>query len=196
MQTIEELYESHEHLIDITINRNYNSTAFQKLHGITTDDLRQYGRIGLFEACRTYDKYKSTSFQTYAINCINWRIKDESKVDSLRSLSNWTNETYDCDSLDTTLCSDANGEPINMYEVIGQYEEGYFNINEQEQLNFLINKIREQVSSRVADIIELRLQDYNVTEIADILNISHQGVSSVLKRHSNRIKDIVEAYKL
>lgn len=196
MQTIEELYNSHEHLIGITVNRNYSSPAFKRLHCLTNDDLYQFGRIGLFEACKTYDKYKSTSFTTYAINCINWRIKDESKVDSLRNISNWTNQTYDCDSLDTTVRIDMNGEPVNMYEFIGQYEEGYFDVNEEGQLSFLIDKIREQVSSRVADIIELRLQDYNVTEIADILDISHQGVSSVLKRHSNRIKDIIESYKL
>lgn len=193
-KTIEELYNAHEHLIKITIDRKYNSTSFRKIHGISFEDLKQYGRIGLYEACRTFDPNKNSSFQSHAINHINWMIRNESKADSLRGETKWTTKVINCDSFDR-LVSTEDGEPTSVYDLEGKEEIGYFNVNEEEKINFILNKIRENVSGRVAEIIELRMQDYSITEVATILNISHQGVRSVLDRYSDRVKDLIDTYK-
>lgn len=193
-QTIDELYNSHEHLIKITIDKNYSSPSFRRLHCITTDDLNQYGRIGLYEACRTFDPKKNSSFRTYAINHINWMIKNESKADSLRGASKWSTKVINCDSFDRVI-SGVDGELINIYDLQGREEVGYFNINEEEKINFLLNKIREEVSVRAAEILELRIQGHSVVEVAKILGVAHQGISAVLIRHSEKIKDLINKYK-
>ena len=86
--TEEEIYMSNEKLVKATIRRKFpNYRAYCQVHMIELDDLVQQGSLGLLNAIRTYDSKSDSSFRTYAINRICWSISDNTRKESLRTLS-------------------------------------------------------------------------------------------------------------
>src|SRR5699024_5859000 len=75
LELARELYDKHTHLIERTLYAllgQPHSVAHSK--SMEYEDLLQYARMGLWEACISYDSSKS-QFETYTINHIRWSVQ-------------------------------------------------------------------------------------------------------------------------
>lgn len=191
-EEMQELYDKYEHLIHTTIHKKgYGQKVFLELHGITPDDLMQHGRLGLHQACKKYDSAKNTSFRTFAISNIIWTINTESKKESLSKDTSWTFDTIDKVSLDS-VTPECEGEVANLHEVVSDsHASESFNSMEKAQL---MHSLELATTKRVVEIVELKLQGYEKnTDVAEILGVTHQNVSALLRRYKKEIKSVLFA---
>lgn len=185
---LERLYKEHEKYIDITINRNFNSPSFWNLHGLTREDLQQHGRIGLYEACKTYNPNMSTEFKSYAISRIYWNISNECKSESLSRGSVWNFDVIDRTSLDKTIPSDS-GEDMTLQDTIADE----FDYYEEFTMEDNIETIKKEITPRVAEIVKLKLKGCTNVDISETLGVSHQYISNLLRKNKSEIKNILLA---
>lgn len=180
-EEIAELYDKHEKLVHATVHKRFGDPSYMKAHGLSRDDLIQYGRIGLFNACKTYDKTKRTSFRSHAINNIVWFIQDEAKRDSLNNINNSSNELLEKTSMDVPISDDL-GE-VNLHDIIEYTEVGF---NEFDVENFLKN-IGESISQDLEVVVRLRMSDFSFSDIGAEMGISKQAASQLLKRNREKL---------
>lgn len=188
----DKLYKENEHLIDITIRKNYSNRRFLDLHGLTNEELIQSGRIGLHKACQTYSNKKGVSFQTHAINCIKWTINDESKRDALNSNRKWTFDLANKVSLDMEL-EHSDNVTVNLYDLVGEVDRGYEEVEDEEKIERVLDSIKEKVSEKAAEIVKLKLDGLSNVQVAKELGVTHQNVSLILRTHRDRIRKYIIA---
>lgn len=184
-EEISKLYEENEVLVHSTVQKRFDSEAFRRVHMLSRDEIIQFGRMGLFQACKTYDKSKGSAFQTYAIDNIVWSIKNESRRYSLCSINNSSLKLVDRINMEDSLVNQPKGETL--HDIIESRENGF----EQVENKSFIENVKENISERLANTLKLRMQGLTYEEIADSLGISKQAVQSHLRR--NR-KELVEMY--
>lgn len=182
---IEKMYEENERLVSITVNRRFSNSRYIQHHMLTRDDLLQYGRIGLYNACRTYDSSKGALFQNHAIRCIIGSIMNESKKDSLRNESNFSNTLIDSLSMDTPIHSEEGEYTIS--DILEDERNHFYKIEERE----LIEDIEREISPRIAKMVRLRLEENTYEQISKKLGISRQAVSQEIKKHRSRIRKLL-----
>lgn len=187
-QEFMELYDEYEMYIDATAKKRFYNTSLQMAHGITRDDILQHGRLGLYKAYKEYDKSKGTSFKTFALSNIFWSMSVESKKESLSKDATCSFKTIDRVSLDHTIPGDED-EVSTMHDTVSDplASEQFDNIEIQES----IERIKQAITPQVHRIVELRLKGYTVKEIAEMLGVTHQRVSYLLRFHKDRIKKIL-----
>ena len=121
----EKLYSEYEDLIVPTIYRQFPlHKEFIAVHGLEMDDLIQYGRIGLYRACKNFDDSKGKSMRSHAIDNIIWKINDELTKDSLNNVDNKSLVLLDKNSLDTKFSTEES-EDLYLHDVVGK-EEGVY----------------------------------------------------------------------
>ena len=184
---VQELYDTHEYLIGTTINTKYNNPKFLNQHILVKDDLYQHGRLGLHKACQDYDQTKKSSFKSFAIDNINWSIMRYCRQESLSREHSLTYETIKRISFDKTIINDDN-EPSTMYDTYESPEstKGYYEIEFSERLKDL-----STISERISQIVELKLEGYNNTEIARMLGTTPQNISTQLRNRKQEIKSLL-----
>lgn len=180
-EEINQLYEENEVLVYSTVQKRFDSEAFRKAHMLSRDEIIQFGRMGLFQACKTYDKTKGSVFQTYAINNIIWSIKNESRRYSLCSINDSSLELIDRISMEDSLSGQISGETL--HDIIESRENGFTELEDK----LFIESVRENISERLANTLELRMKGLTFEEIADSLGISKQAVESHLRRNRKKV---------
>lgn len=187
-----QLYNENKMLIHKTIHMKFNNPEFLELHGITKEELVQSGRIGLYKACQDYDESKGTKFSTHAINNIKWAISVETKRDSLGSIGKWTFDLVDRVSFDKNI--EGNDDvAMNLYDLVGLDDIGYFEVEEQEKVEHLLTLIENNVSERAGQIARLKMQGLSNMEIGEMLGVTHQNISSILRTHKKKIVALIGA---
>lgn len=186
MLTPKELYDKYEYLVPITVGKNFPSETYREAHMLDLDDIYQFGRIGLYEACQKYDVKRGKSFRNFAIDSIIWKIKNESKKYSLRSINTYSNELVDNVSLNTVV-SDSSGAECYLQDTIEENVDLIENLHEE----FKLQELKENSSSNLYKTVIMRIQGYTFEEIADDLGITKQRVHSLLNRNKGNIMDLL-----
>ena len=171
-----ELYNEHEKYIAATAYKRFGH--LNKQH---KDEILQHGRLGLHKACQEYDSSKNTSFKTFAISNIYWAISDGLKQENPVSKLN-------CISLDQTIPEDFE-ESSTLHDVVEDTQA--FEEVRKVEIDEKINLIKEVVSPRAFEIIDMCIQGYNHREIAKKLDITPQRVGRVLKDNRSRIESVL-----
>lgn len=155
-------------------------------HGLTRCDLYQYGSIGLYAACKSYDESKGAQFQNHAIRCISGTILKESKKDSLGNINNRSNELVERTSMDAILPSKSGDEQITLHDIIKCDEDGF---NKVEIESFLLS-IKNSLSENVEKVVRLRIEGLTFDEIAMETGVSRQAASQMYKRNKEKIVEL------
>lgn len=185
----EKLYFENEKYIEQTIQRQFpNHQTFIAAHGLSKDDLIQYGRIGLYRACKTYDSSKGYQMRSHAIRNIIWMINDELTKDSLNNVDNKSLILMDKNSLDLPVSSE-NGEELCLHDVIGKKESGYIEIEAKNILDSLGNRLPEQLFK----VVEMRYKGHTFAQIGEELGVTAQYCSKLLKNNKSNVKDLIFA---
>ena len=186
-EEIMELYNEHEKLIHATIYRRYSDPSYRNAHGLEKDDLIQYGRLGLYQACKTFDVRGGFSFRTHAISNIIWTVNNESKKDSLHNISNKSNKLANKTSLDAKH-EDSFGDTSTLHDIVECVEEGFEDYNVKE----LLDNINKTISEDMRVIIEMKLKGHTFEEIGDVFGISRQAVKKRLLKNESAIRSMLQ----
>lgn len=184
-EEINQIYEDNEVLVYSTVQKRFDSEAFRRVHMLSRDEITQFGRMGLWNACRTYDESKGAAFQTYAIDSIIWSVLTESRRYSLCNTNNSSLELVNRVSMDDSLVSQPKGETL--HDIIESREDGFSKFEDES----FIQSVKDNISERLANTLKLRMQGLTYEEIANDLGITKQAVESHLRR--NR-KNLVAIY--
>lgn len=184
-EEINQIYEDNEVLVYSTVQKRFDSEAFRRVHMLSRDEIIQFGRMGLWSACKTYDESKGAAFQTYAIDSIIWSVLTESRRYSLGNINNSSLELLDRISMEDSLKGQSPDETL--HDIIESEENGF---SEVENKSFIDN-VKENISERLANTLEMRMQGLTYEDIADSQGITKQAVGAHLRR--NR-KKLVELY--
>lgn len=157
------------------------------------EDLIQEGMIGLYKAIRDYQKEKEASFLTFSDLCISRQIYTAIKSSNTKKnqpLNNYisidsSNYTDDIDSTDyavsfiETLAHARSMNPEEMFI-------------DKENTSLLEKELYERLSKFEKQILNLYLQDYNYSKIAEILDKEPKSVDNALQRIRNKLNQILK----
>lgn len=181
------LYENSEELAYSTVQKRFNSASFMSFHGLTPDDLKQYGRIGLYKACKDYDSTKGAQFKTYAINRIVGSIINESVKDSLGNINRSTFELARRVSMDSKSCGSID-EDLVLHDVVGVEDNGFGEI----ETNMFLDSVKTTLSSELAMIIKMKIDGCTLEEIGAETGVSKQAVEQMLKRNKEKVINLLQ----
>ena len=149
--------------------------------GVDLNDQVQEGMLGLNDAINSFRDDKETNFGTYARLCIERRIYSLAK--STRTYKNKIlNESISIEDEDDLTIDrflmDNSSNPDSM-------------ISENDFQNDIITKLESQLTDLEKRVLELKKNDFNYKEIADILEKEPKAIDNALQRIKNKLKNIM-----
>lgn len=157
--------------------------------GVAMDDLISIGSIGLIKAVNSYRPDKNIKLATFASKCIENEI-----LMFLRKVVKCKAEV----SLDEPLNTDADGNELQLTDVLGASDEDVYDTTEQRVMSSELHKAISKLKSNEQIIIELRYglnnkDEKTQKEVADMLGISQSYISRLEKKIIKKLKkDIVQ----
>ena len=150
--------------------------------GVDLNDLIQEGMLGLNDAINSFRDDKLANFSTYAKLCIERRIY--SVVRSTRTYKNKIlNESVSLeDDEENTIdrfLADNSRNPDSMVE-------------EYDYQKNILNKLSEQLTDFEKQVFELKKNEFNYKEIAEILEKDAKAIDNALQRIKNKLKNIMK----
>lgn len=177
-EAIEILYKKYNDLIQRKAKR---VLRILKGSGIELSDIIQEALIGFDEAIRKFNQNDDTIFSTFAIICIDGRIKtfilkqNRGKYRFLNEAVNFENRDSECNLLD--LVSD-NVTPESLL---------FNDVSESE----IYIKIKNGLTGFEDVVFELKIQGYEYKEIANILDINSKDIYNAINRIRIKTKKIL-----
>lgn len=177
-EAIEILYKKYNDLIQRKAKR---VLRILKGSGIELSDIIQEALIGFDEAIRKFNQNDDTIFSTFAIICIDGRIKtfilkqNRGKYRFLNEAVNFENRDSECNLLN--LVSD-NVTPESLL---------FNDVSESE----IYIKIKNGLTGFEDVVFELKIQGYEYKEIANILDIDSKDIYNAINRIRIKTKKIL-----
>lgn len=145
--------------------------SFLKRYNLSVDDYYGVAAIALCKAAMTYSPSKY-NFSTYSYRCMYNAIVNEKKAEKVRKHGGDTLTV----SLNSAIAVRENGEEVTKEECLKSFD--------STEASAITKVVTEQLfqglNSRESDILELRMDGYNQTEIARKLGLSRQRVSEII----------------
>ena len=149
--------------------------------GVDLNDLVQEGMLGLNDAINSFRDDKETNFGTYARLCIERRIYSLAKSNKTKK-NKILNESISIEDEDDftidRFLMDNSSNPDSM-------------ISENDFQNDIITKLKSQLTDLEKRVLELKKNDFNYKEIADILEKEPKAIDNALQRIKNKLKNIM-----
>ncbi|MCL1830877.1 MAG: sigma-70 family RNA polymerase sigma factor [Oscillospiraceae bacterium] len=149
-----------------------------RLVGVMHEDIVQEGLIGLLNAIEAYDETRGSSFESFAISCIDNRI-----ISALRQAATKSNA------------------PFTDYMSLSEHEEeiySFFDLPHQpspedvvimkEELAAVLSMINENLSIFEKKVLALYLEGYSYIAIGEILHTSTKSIDNALQRARKKLK--------
>lgn len=130
--------------------------------GLEDEDLAQEALMGLLAAVRTYRPDGGAAFTTYATTCIRNRL-----LTAVQRHNPWAGREQSLEDSDTL--PDAVIDPTQR-------------LQEQEELESLLARLRTRLTDREYRVLLLRLSDCSYAEIAARLGITVKAVDNTIQR--------------
>lgn len=182
---------------NILIERNMRLVAHMVKKYLTaereTDDLISVGTIGLIKAVNSFKPDKSIRLATYAAKCI-----DNELLMMLRMEKRKSKEV----SIYEPIGKDKEGNEISLIDVVGEEKE---NVVEDyifaQRIVCLYNNIDKVLGEREKEVIVKRYgldgnEPLTQNELAQQLGISRSYISRIEKKALQKLKKLLEDYKL
>jgi len=174
------IFEKYRPLIVGAASRMFN---YCKNSGLELNDLIQEGMLGLNQALNSFDTTRDVTFYTYAKTCI------ERKIVSLVVSSRRLKHKILNESISIEIYND-NDEFVNLDKLLSDSSTDPETIMfDNEQNNELIDKIKNQLTPFEQQVFELKINNFNYNEIAEILDKDSKSIDNALQRIKIKIKE-------
>lgn len=160
---------------------------FKYLHnkGIELSDLIQECTIGFEEAIKNFNPNDNVSFYTFANICMDRQLMTETRRQN-RSKYKFLNEAV---PLETINEDSENSNLINFIQDNSKNPE--LGLLTQEEFEELYQKIIKELTSFEECVFNLKLQNFNYKEIADILDKDGKSIDNAIQRIKTKMKNIM-----
>jgi RNA polymerase sigma factor (sigma-70 family) len=193
MNAEELLFEEYEYLVKITVSKMFaNPSKIAISRGLEKDDLLSFGRIGLLNACRTWEQKQLGIFRNYAIRNIKWAIhRGMDREGLVTSHYKWKFNKTKHENKQVTLLSLSNKpykdseETDDYYEIIATDNINNFGSDDIESEVFAsmkLNSLLSKLNEKEKQMVKLKMMDYTHQEIAEVLGVSRQAIQQKFKR--------------
>lgn len=183
-EAINLLHEKYKPLIHKKCKKIYKYVSKK---GIELSDLIQECMIGFEEAINNFNQDDNVTFYTFCNVCMDRQLRSEiTKLN--REKHKILNEAIPFESINEQ------GEIINLADFLGSDEtnpETDFLIHEN--IKELLIKVKEELTDLEECVFDLRLQEFEYREIADILDKEPKAIDNALQRIKTKIKKILES---
>lgn len=174
------IFEKYRPLIVGAASRMFN---YCKNSGLELNDLIQEGMLGLNQALNSFDTTRDITFYTYAKTCI------ERKIVSLVVSSRRLKHKILNESISIEVYND-NDEVVNLEKLLSDSSTNPETIMfDNERNNELIETIKSHLTPLEQQVFELKINNFNYNEIAEILDKDSKSIDNALQRIKNKIKE-------
>lgn len=164
---LEDMIKNNERLIYFVLHKYYPSLVHD-------EDAFQIGRIGLWQACESYDENQG-SLSTYAVKCIRNAISNEMR--QIRKAM-----SIECVSLDSPMPHIGDGT-IAMKEGILD-PTNYF-----DDVEYQIDELRPKIPERDLTMLTMKASGYTYKEIGEQFGVTKQRAQQILKKAGTIVQD-------
>ena len=155
--------------------------------GVELSDLIQECMIGFEEAINNFNQNDNVTFYTFCNVCMDRQLRSEIKKLN-REKHKILNEAIPFESVND------DGEEINLTDfLISDEKNPETDILLHENIKELLEKIKEELTDFEECVFELRLQEFEYREIANILDKTPKAIDNALQRIKIKIKKILES---
>ncbi len=186
--------EGSEPALDFLLNK-YKSLASKIsrsyfLVGGESEDLLQEAMIGLYSACRNYNKSANTNFKTFATLCITRSVQSAVKMAN-RQKYKLLNESYSLSNQGEVELAekDENGEEVCLY-VPSDLPDPEDALLEAEQEKQLKQVLEENLSKKEMQVLGLYLKGMTYAQIAGIISDTTKSVDNAIARTKRKLQEI------
>ncbi|MDD2435064.1 MAG: sigma-70 family RNA polymerase sigma factor [Bacilli bacterium] len=174
------IFEKYRPLIIGASQKMFN---YCKNSGLELNDLIQEGMLGLNQAINSFDTTRDITFYTYAKTCI------ERKIVSLVVASRRLKHKILNESISLEVYNDSE-EIVSLDKLLGDNSYNPENIIfDMEKNNELIDQIEKNLTSFEQQVFELKINNFNYNEIAEILDKDSKSIDNALQRIKTKIKN-------
>ena len=154
--------------------------------GVELSDLIQECMIGFEEAIKNFNPNDNVTFYTFCNICMDRQLRSEiTKLN--REKHKILNEAIPIESIN------GEGEEINLADfLISDDKNPEKDVVTHENIKELLDKIKETLTPFEECVFELRLQDFDYKEIANILEKTPKAIDNALQRIKAKLKKILE----
>ena len=189
---VDELCEQYDHLVTITLDKMFdNPYKFAQSINLEYADLEQFGRLGVWEAVKTYEEKKLGTLRNFIIRHIKWSIGKQITREQTKGMyyKQMYNENYNDRNFKVPVISMSTKpyaeDDTDYYDLIP-----CDNIFNRKNNNLIETKVFEKedfnntlkvLNKRHRKIVLLRMNGYTLQEIGDHLGVTRQAVENQLK---------------
>ena len=174
------LHTKYKPLIDLKSKKYYKYVSNK---GIELSDLMQECLVGFEESINDFNPDDNVTFYTFTNLCMDRQILTEIKRvnrDKYRIL----NEAIPLESLDTE-------KDINLIDYLKDNTDNpELGLLEEVEYQELYNKIKKKLTDLEECVFNLKLQNFNYKEIADILDKDPKSIDNAIQRIKTKIKEL------
>ena len=160
--------------------------AYVSKKGIELSDLIQECMIGFEEAINNFNQDDNVTFYTFCNICMDRQLRSEIKKLN-REKHKILNEAIPFESFNEE------GESINLADFLASEENLETDFLLHENLKEQLKKIKEELTEFEECVFDLRIQEFDYREIADILDKTPKAIDNALQRIKTKIKKILES---
>lgn len=145
-------------------------------------DIIQEGMIGLYKAIRDFDRKKRIYFHVFAKTCINRQI-----IDAIRSANRKKHSP-----LNNYISLDAENDDNDGYEHFfvnksEEHRDPEAIILSKERMELLDQALKRILTNKEKQILNLYLQNYSYSEMAEEVGITYKGITSTMQRIKRKL---------
>lgn len=161
------------------------------LVGAESEDILQEAMIGLYSACRTFDKSNNSSFKTFATLCINRSIQTAIKKAN-RQKNKILNESFSLTNQGTVIMDDPNAQDEEIYLYVPSNvvlpEDLIIAKERAEELKQAFNSC---LSTKEKKVLTLYLKGMSYADIAKNLGENTKSVDNAISRTKKKLETII-----
>ncbi len=177
------LLEKYRNIVNMKANKFF-------LIGAESDDMIQEGMIGLFKAIKSFDLEKNNSFKTFANLCIERQLITAIKT-SNRQKHLPLNSSF---SLNTSAYDENDDTTVMEILDTNFVEDPLDTITKREYLEFVENRIDENLSFFEKQVLNRYIQGESYVDIAEKLNSPVKSIDNAIQRIRKKAnKAIIES---
>jgi RNA polymerase sigma factor (sigma-70 family) len=174
-RTAEDLYHEYEHYATETLYRMYeNPNNIAKSHRIEFEDMLQFAKIGLYNACLSYDPSKA-KFSTYAINTIKYAVKTSLNRETRIFKYNMNKAATERDKYQLLSCDEnikgTEGD-LTLHDLIGN---GYVLEDDAANREY-VRYIEDNIEPDILEMIKMKSKNVSLSKIGEKFGLSGERI--------------------
>ncbi len=179
------LYNKYKLVAELKAKKYYKYASSM---GLDFNDLVQEGMIGFSEAIKDFKDEREVKFATFASLCI------ERQISSAVMAANRNKHKILNESISLDYVSDNKEKPVINFICEDKTNDPLAHIIDLEKETETYQCIKDSLTDFENQVLQLKINNFNYKEIAEILDRPSKSIDNTLQRIKNKVRNIVKNY--